>query len=201
MSSRFIYCVYLTSYSGNLLPPFYIGSTNISRINSGYKGSVTSKRYSGVWKREIKENPHLFKTIIISKHLERKEALAKEYKLQKALNVVKNVLYINQSLATENGFFGMDTSGKNHPLYGIGHTENARKNISKNHADVSGNNNPRARIVKITTDVGEDIICHGNLRKVCRELNLSYATITLRCLKGFIPKYGNCKGYTAEYLF
>lgn len=107
------YCVYLTTYFGNKLPLFYIGSTQTDKIKTkNYRGSVTSLRYKNVWEIEIKNNPHLFKTRIISFHDNRKEALEKEYKLQKILNVVKSELYINQSLASKNGFFGMDIKGK-----------------------------------------------------------------------------------------
>jgi hypothetical protein len=101
-----MFCVYLTSYKGNKLPPFYIGSSSIIKIETGYHGSVTSKRYKKVWNYEIKNNPHLFKTIIISKHDTRKQALEKEMKLQESLNVVHSPMYINRSLAKPNGFFG-----------------------------------------------------------------------------------------------
>jgi hypothetical protein len=35
-----MFAVYLTSYKGNKLPPFYIGSSSVSALNSGYHGSV-----------------------------------------------------------------------------------------------------------------------------------------------------------------
>lgn len=109
------FCVYLTVYRGNKLPPFYIGSSSVDKINNGYKGSVDSIKYGSVWKNEIKINKHLFKTIIISTHKTRKEATQKENKLQKLLNVVKSSLYINMAYAAPNGFFGMDVSGENNP--------------------------------------------------------------------------------------
>ena len=118
MSSQNIYCVYLTIYRGNKLPPFYIGSTSISKIQKGYKGSVSSKQYKNLWDFEIKNNQHLFKTKIVSYHKTRQEALEKEFILHTKLNVVKNILYINKSTAKKNGFFGMDVSGKNNPMYG-----------------------------------------------------------------------------------
>jgi hypothetical protein len=31
-----IYCTYITFYSGNKLPPFYIGLGSISKIKNGY---------------------------------------------------------------------------------------------------------------------------------------------------------------------
>jgi hypothetical protein len=35
-----IYCVYLTCYRGNKLPPFYIGYSTIEKVKDGYKGTV-----------------------------------------------------------------------------------------------------------------------------------------------------------------
>jgi hypothetical protein len=36
----------------------------------------------------------------------------------------------------------LSLKGKNHPLYGIGHTEETKRKLSENHHDVSGKNNP-----------------------------------------------------------
>jgi hypothetical protein len=116
------YCTYLTTYFGNKLPIFYIGSSTIKKIKKGYHGSVSSKRYKSIWKKELKENPHLFKTKVISSHKNDKECRQKEKQLQIHLNVVNNPLYINMSLATPNGFFGMDTKGENNPFYNKSHT-------------------------------------------------------------------------------
>lgn len=95
------FCVYLTTYSGNKLPPFYIGSSSLKKIDKGYKGSVCSEEYKSIWKSEIQQNPHLFKTFVISKHKNRKEAYVKEQTLQKALKVVDSILYINKIYALE----------------------------------------------------------------------------------------------------
>ena len=122
-----IYCVYLTVYLGNKLPPFYIGSSNIQKVEKGYKGSVTSIKYRKIWENEIKENPNLFKTKIISNHKSRKEATEKENKLQNILGVVKSSLYVNMSVASPNGYFGMDVSGENNPNYNNKWTEEKRK--------------------------------------------------------------------------
>ena len=100
-----IYCVYLTIYLGNKLPMFYIGSTSISKLNSGYRGSVLSKKYKETWNYELSTNPHLFETKIISYHDTREHAFDKEETLQRLLNVVPSELYINESYA--NGGFSM----------------------------------------------------------------------------------------------
>lgn len=107
MSSNTIYCTYVTIYSGNRLPPFYLGSSSIDKIQMGYRGSVSSKRYKEIWKKELLLNSHLFKTKIISTHFSREEALIKEASLQSSLNVVQNPLYVNMSIA--GGKFGMMT--------------------------------------------------------------------------------------------
>ncbi len=100
------YCVYLTTYRGNKLPPFYIGSSSVEKIASGYHGTVTSKEYAATWKAEIRNNAHLFKTQIVCIFETRKDALVAESRLQKTLKVVKNPLYTNKAIAAENGFFG-----------------------------------------------------------------------------------------------
>lgn len=99
------FCTYITIYSGNLLPPFYIGSTSISKIQEGYRGSVSSKKYRYIWNDELKHHPELFITKIISIHNNRKEALDKEIFLHNQLRVHKNDLYINQ--CTASGKFGL----------------------------------------------------------------------------------------------
>ena len=112
------YCVYLTVYYGNKLPPFYIGSTSISRVKSGYRGSVKSKKYKNVFQKELQENPHLFKTKIVASYYSRKNAQFKEKRLQTKLNVVKSDLYINMSIAKNFGWFGMKSSKEHSPTFG-----------------------------------------------------------------------------------
>ena len=60
------YCVYFTIYLGNMLPPFYIGSSSVDKVNQGYHRSVLSARWKNTWQKEIKPNLHLFKSMIIS---------------------------------------------------------------------------------------------------------------------------------------
>jgi hypothetical protein len=94
-----IYVVYLTAYSGNLLPPFYIGSTSMGKIHAGYNGSVTSIAYGSIWKNERKDHRHLFRTVIISEHDSRQAALDAERRLHEMLDVVNSPLFINQAIA------------------------------------------------------------------------------------------------------
>lgn len=92
-----VYCTYLTIYRGSLLPPFYIGFGRVSRIQEGYHGSVSSKAYKHIWLRELKKNPDMFETRIISLHETSREANERERQFQKRLGVVLNPLYINKS--------------------------------------------------------------------------------------------------------
>jgi hypothetical protein len=99
-----VFCVYLTTYRGKALPPFYIGSTSIKKVENGYHGSVLSAAYKSIWKQELAKNPELFSTQILSKHTTRQEALEHELRLQKDLDVVNSRLFINKALAS--GCFG-----------------------------------------------------------------------------------------------
>lgn len=112
------YVVYLTAYRGNKLPPFYIGSTSTKRISAGYNGSIKSKQYKTIFDKERRDNPHLFKTMIICEYSTRTEALECELKLQTKLNVVKSSMYMNMSIAKNFGWFGMNCKGINAPAYG-----------------------------------------------------------------------------------
>lgn len=96
-----MYCVYVTFYKGNLLPPFYIGYTTVAKVESGYHGTVKSLAYMKIWKSELKNNPDLFKTKILSLHESRKDASSKETLLQRLLNVHTNPLYINRAINGE----------------------------------------------------------------------------------------------------
>lgn len=113
-----MFCTYLTTYKGNKLPMFYVGSTSVSKINNGYRGSVASKAYKQIWIFELKNNPQLFETRIISLHSKREEAIKKENYFHKKLNVVFNELYINKANAILDGCFGLDNNGSNNPMFG-----------------------------------------------------------------------------------
>jgi hypothetical protein len=129
-----MYCVYLTTYSGNKIPKYYVGSSSLSKIKSGYKGSVSSKEWKLLWDYELKFYPELFDVIIISEHSTRLEALQSELQYQLNYNVVESKDYINKSLAKPNGFFGMDVLGENNPMYGksrTGEKHNGGQNISQ----------------------------------------------------------------------
>lgn len=119
-----IYCTYLTTYSGNKLPPLYIGSTSVKRINKGYRGTVSSKKYRDIWESELIENPHLFETKILTTHSSREEALEEEMRLQELHDVVNSDLYVNMAIANKKFIF----CDYNDPEY--------RKKQSESHKDI-----------------------------------------------------------------
>ncbi len=125
------YCVYHTIYCGDKFPPNYIGSSTVGNVLSGYHGTIKSKKYSDIWKQELKENPDLFSTVIISYHCTRSDALWKELQIQKIFNVVKNPLFVNLAYASPNGFFGRDVSGENNPMFGKGYKIDLARELGK----------------------------------------------------------------------
>lgn len=113
------YCVYLTTYIGNKLPPFYIGSGITQLVLDGkYKGSVKSKKYKKIWTDELINNPHLFTTKIVSTYDDRIVAMERECFLQIKLKVVTSDMYINMSVAKNFGWFGMKNDTEFSPAYG-----------------------------------------------------------------------------------
>lgn len=125
------YCTYLTVYYGNKMPMFYIGRSNTSAINNGYRGSVASKKYKEIWQFELANNPQLFKTKILSEHTSAKDAAIKEEYLHKKFQVHKNPMYINQ--ATAAGTFFADIRGKKNPFYGSKRTGELNPMFGKKH--------------------------------------------------------------------
>jgi len=93
------YCTYFTFYLGNLLPPFYIGSTSVYRLHKGYHGSPSSSKYKDIWYQEIKNHPHLFRTFIIEYTDDMVHKLKSEYTWQVKFDAVNSPLFINMSYA------------------------------------------------------------------------------------------------------
>lgn len=103
--SNTIYCTYLTTYSGDKLPPLYIGSTSVQKIEEVYHGSVKSKKYRKTWESELSNNPHLFETKILTTHSSREEALEEEMRYQIEHDVVSSDLYVNMAIANKKFLF------------------------------------------------------------------------------------------------
>jgi len=118
MSSDTTYCTYLVTYSGDKLPTFYIGSTSTKNIYNGYFGSVSSKKWKQIYRDELLKSPEKFKIKILETFASRKEALEAELKLHIENDVVKSSQFINEALATINGFFGRPMNGEKNPMHG-----------------------------------------------------------------------------------
>lgn len=129
-----MYCTYITIYKGNKLPMFYIGSTQISKIQEGYRGSVNSTQYKKIWKKELKYNPHLFKSIILTIHKNRKDAFDREIDLQNKLSVLKKpTIYLNRVISRNTGGWNK----------GIPMSENTKAKLSASLKGKSGPNKGR----------------------------------------------------------
>lgn len=126
-----MFCVYLTVYSGLKIPPFYIGSTSLVKLQEGYCGSVSSKKYRALFNEEKRDNRELFTTNVLSLHATRKEALQAEWVVQNELGVVQKSQFMNMALACAGGCAGMDVRGELNPRYGCTVSEDVREKISK----------------------------------------------------------------------
>ena len=100
------FCVYLTTYRGNKLPPFYIGYSSADKVLNGYNGSVSSKTFVKIWRQERKTNKQLFKTKIIKCFESSHEARKYEEYVQRFFNVHRNPMFINMSIGYSK--FNMD---------------------------------------------------------------------------------------------
>jgi hypothetical protein len=100
------FVVYLTTYSGDKLPPFYIGSTNKTKALSGkYFGSIMSKKWKEIFRQELRENAQLFSLQILSEHETRSQAIEAENKLQHEFDAVDSPDFFNCAYAAEYGYF------------------------------------------------------------------------------------------------
>lgn len=130
------FCVYVTCYRGEKLPPYYIGHSSCLKIKQGYHGSVLSKRYKHIWCDELKNNPDLFVSYILSKHQTRLEAEKREGYVQQMLNVVESDLFVNQCFAGKAFFLGskhtIETKAKIRAKASLyRHSEETKAKISK----------------------------------------------------------------------
>lgn len=137
-----IYCVYITTYAGDRMPSKYIGSSNVTRIRNGYRGSVSSKKWKSIWKEELTFNPELFSTEIVFECDRREDAISKELELQKLYNVVKSAEWINEGYAKINGYAGRNVTGDHNPMYGRG--DKIRKWVKDNPELASARNRKAA---------------------------------------------------------
>lgn len=210
-----MYVTYITMYLGKLLPKWYIGSSTEEKVLNGYNGSVCSKRYYEIYIKEQKENKHLFKTRILSKHLTRKEAISEELRLQKMHKVVKNSDYFNESYAQKNGCFSREKFGELNPMFNNGNKLKGYKNgrhknnynyensnvgekISKSLKLSSKNkkeNNSAAKKYYIKYNDEFIDIPKGYLYEFCNDRKIKYTTVYCTLYTKKPVTKGSAKGY------
>ena len=105
---------------------------------------------------------------------------------------------INGQFGANNHMYGK--TGNLHHRYGISHSVQTKQLISDKHHDVSGANNPKAKLINLHTPTGEVIRCHGNVKATCKELGISYQSV-FKTIKTQVPvSRGSTKGYSATYV-
>jgi len=75
-----------------------------------------------------------------------------------------------------------------------------KDNMSKNHANVSGINNPRAKIWEITDPVGNVFIVQGDMSQFCKEQGLPATTMRGLGRSGKTSTSGKCVGWKVKIL-
>jgi hypothetical protein len=126
-----MYCVYLISYRGNKLPPFYVGSTSMEKLQNGYKGSVSSKIYGPIWRSEIKKRPDMFCIRPLSaRYSSRDDAYDAEDRLLRALGAVRSSMYVNRRCAAGLGYH---PTGEDSHRHHVPHTAEALAKMSLVH--------------------------------------------------------------------
>lgn len=143
-----------------------------------------SKNYKTLWKQELKNNPQLFETKIISTHTSRKDAYEKENKLQIQLNVVESCMYINMANANPKGTLGGGFVGGKHSESHKSYMSNLLKN--RNASWLKGVSRPKhsAKMTGIgNPNFGKRHIGHPTLgrqmRICCTICHLETTTSTL----------------------
>jgi len=120
-------------------------------LGTTYLSSSSDKQF----KTDQKANPANYKYKVVSMHLTRELALAKEVKLHKYFNVAVNQSFYNKAVQTSTKFstFGTKVSaetkkklsklftGKGNPFYGKEHSEASKAKISNNHCVCNGSAN------------------------------------------------------------
>lgn len=104
---------------------------------------------------------------------------------------------INHQFGKNNHMHGR--TGEKHHRYNIKHSVETRQLISAKHYDVSGANNPRAKLIYLHSPTNEIIACYGNLKATCKEMGISYATVLKTLTTGVPVVRGRTKGYLATY--
>jgi len=67
--------------------------------------------------------------------------------------------------------------------------------MSKNHANVKGMNNPRAKRWKVISPDGTEFIVNGNMDEFCKTHNLAASVLRTIGNTGNMPSSGRCVGW------
>ncbi|QIW87748.1 homing endonuclease [Agrobacterium phage OLIVR5] len=98
---------YVITYSGDKLPPFYVGFVNSDSFdNKNYHGSVKSKKWKKTWFSELEENPHFFRRKALRTFDTKKEAKDFEKEFINHFRAHKSDLFVNLSNGGNEHFGG-----------------------------------------------------------------------------------------------
>lgn len=98
LDSSLEWCVYVVTYSGDKLPPFYVGYTRTKRLlKENYHGSIRSKKWKDIWRTELELFPTLFRRKIIRTFSTREEASGFEREFLSHFDAKNNSLFYNLS--------------------------------------------------------------------------------------------------------
>ncbi|QIG69679.1 putative homing endonuclease protein [Rhizobium phage RHph_I46] len=91
-------CIYVVTYSGDDMPPFYIGSVYTRRlIEENYHGSVTSGYWAERWHKSVKEHPERFRRKVLFTFDTREEADDFEREFLQHLDAKRLSLCVNRN--------------------------------------------------------------------------------------------------------
>lgn len=117
------------------MPPFYVGFCRTRKfLETGYCGSVKSKKWKSIWEKELRDNRNLFRRKILETFETSHEAKAREEEYLKHFEVTKSVLFINETSGGGKKFGTL--SGKDHPLYGKKRSAETIKKIKRWYSEV-----------------------------------------------------------------
>lgn len=85
-------------------------------------------------------------------------------------------------------------------LTGRNFTGAAKQRMSDNHANVSGSNNPRAKVWEIIDPYGNKTIVHGNMDQFCQEKDLPSSVLRTIGRTGQCTNSGKCVGWKVKIL-